>query len=355
MAATATTDRPALAAAPISAPLANLCLTFALTIVTLAVAGNLGGTRGYEMLIVGMGWPHVILGFLFYFGKVLNDEVQARSYFIMLALLTLILWSAHYSFTITGLISIYFTYHVFRDEVFIYFQTRARHKLAGAVRIAGLLPFILLMFFVTDPRPQYYRQDLRSGEIDSGRVNSNGWTLISFEPISYSGGKDFYFFVEARGSKGTQGLGLNTTGKDVQSDGEIRVADRKWTANGDLVFQPYYSDSPNSAPSPITNPNDHNHIRVSGDYRLGQTFRASRDNLAGMWISTATFADAPYPNNLKFHVTPDTSAPLPALSPAVKVLRWLVIVILAVLVLWKGLPHLKRDGAFWLYFFFFVG
>ena len=37
----------------------NLCLTLALTISTLALAGYVWKQTGYEMLIVAMGWPHM--------------------------------------------------------------------------------------------------------------------------------------------------------------------------------------------------------------------------------------------------------------------------------------------------------
>src|SRR5258707_2917281 len=103
--------------APMSIALRNLLLTFALALASLAVAGFFAGSNGYEMLIVMMGWPHIILGFLFNFGKVLRGETRARFSFGFLALLTLVLWTLHYSYMITGFISIYFTYHVFRDEV----------------------------------------------------------------------------------------------------------------------------------------------------------------------------------------------------------------------------------------------
>ena len=103
------------AQAPLSIALRNLILTFALALTSLALAGFYAGSNGYEMLIVTMGWPHIILGFLSNFGKVLRGETRARSSFLLLALLTLVLWTLHYSYMITGFISIYFTYHVFRD------------------------------------------------------------------------------------------------------------------------------------------------------------------------------------------------------------------------------------------------
>ena len=102
-----------------SVALRNLLLTFGLAMTFLAIAGSIAGSNGYEMLIVAMGWPHIVLGFLFNLGKVLRGEARARSSFILLVLLTLLLWIFHHSYSITGFISIYFTYHVFRDEVFI--------------------------------------------------------------------------------------------------------------------------------------------------------------------------------------------------------------------------------------------
>src|SRR6266568_3933217 len=114
--------------AHLSVPLRNIFLTLMLTIGTLAVAGYFWREQGYEMLIVTMGWPHVILGFVFYFGRVMRGEAKGGSAFLMLALLTLTLWIIHFNFAITGLIYLYFLYHAFRDEIFVYLQTRARHR-----------------------------------------------------------------------------------------------------------------------------------------------------------------------------------------------------------------------------------
>src|SRR6266550_1851005 len=219
--ATNSISRPAFA--PVGIAVRNLSLTFALTLMALAIAGAVWGTTGYEMLIVSLGWPHVILGFLFYFGKVLRGEWRARSSFLALALITLALWSAHYAWVLTGFISIYFTYHVFRDEAFIYFQTRSRHRLREAIHVAGFVPFILLMFLVTDPRPQHYRQDLRRVEFTAAQVAPDGWTAIYFEPISYSSGKDFYFYLDQRKAEGTSAYNTLATVGDSRSDGEMRI------------------------------------------------------------------------------------------------------------------------------------
>ncbi|MDT5062687.1 MAG: hypothetical protein QOH63_3146 [Acidobacteriota bacterium] len=337
--------------APMSVAVRNLLLTFALAVASLALAGALAGAQGYEMLIVAMGWPHIILGFLFYFGKVLRGEWHARSTFLLLLLLTLALWTAHYTYTITGFISIYFTYHVFRDEVFIYFQRRARHKLRYAVTVAGFVPFILLMFLVTDPRPQHYRQDLRRVELEASELNQDGWTLIPFKPISYSRGHDFYFYIQSPQKKGASGYNTFATTSETRMDGEVRVADRKWPQASDLVFKPYYANEQRVAPAETIGESEALQVQVSGDYNLGQTFKAEQDNLAGIWIPTRRATDSAQPALFVFHLTPDTSLPLPPLSTLMQVIRFALIFILAALVLWKALPALKRNRTFWLYFF----
>ena len=348
------TPRAVAAQAPMSLAVRNLCLTLALSISTLAIAGYVWKQTGYEMLIVAMGWPHVVLGFLFYFGKVLRGEGNTRSVFLLLALLTLALWAAHYAYTITGFISIYFTYHVFRDEVFIYFQTRARHRLRGAVTVAGFIPFILLMFLVTDPRPQHYRQDLRRVELTGAQLAANGWTLVSFKPISYSGGRDFYFYLQTPQAAGATPYNLLATATDTRNDGEARVADKSWSPASDLTFKPFYAGDSESAP--VETPAESGSVKMalSGDYRLGQTFKVERDNLAGIWLRTLREGNEAQSASFVFHLTPDTSRPIPPLSPLMQILRFALILILLALVLWKALPELESNRAFWGYFIFLV-
>src|SRR2546423_14998701 len=102
-------------ATPLTVPLRNLGLTLTMTILALALAQYTWGPSGYEKLIPVMGWPHVILGFVFYFGRVLRGERQTRSLFLLLALVTLLFWGPHYIYGIIGSIWIYFVYRVLRD------------------------------------------------------------------------------------------------------------------------------------------------------------------------------------------------------------------------------------------------
>src|SRR5262245_13077124 len=114
--------------APLSRALRNTFLTLLFTVTTLTLTGYLWDHAGYEMLIVTMGWPHVILGFAFYFGRVLNGQKDSRISFLLLSGATITLWTIHYYYPITGLIYLYFLFHLFRDEIFVYMQTRSGHQ-----------------------------------------------------------------------------------------------------------------------------------------------------------------------------------------------------------------------------------
>lgn len=343
-------SRPAFA--PLSIALRNLALTFALAVISLVIAGAVWGATGYEMLIVTMGWPHIILGFLFYFGKVLRGEWRARSSFLALALITLALWGAHYAWVITGFIAIYFTYHVFRDEAFIYFQTRSRHRLREAIRVAGFVPFILLMFLATDPRPQHYRHDLRRVEFTGAQLASDGWTAISFEPIVYSGGENFYFYLQQRKGRTSQNYSTMATVGDSRADGEIRISDRQWNQPADLVFQPRYANIADGSPGSQTQGTMP--ISLTGDFRVGQTFTAQHDNLAGLLIPTSKGDGAGEPGQFVLHLTTDTSLLLPPLSPTLNTVRLALVVILLVIAVWQALPHLRQNRTFWIYFGLFL-
>ena len=75
------------------------------------------------MLIVAMGWPHVLLRVSVLLCRVARRT--ERPTFVPAADdADPHVWVIHYNYLITGLIYIYFLYHAFRDEIFVYLQTR---------------------------------------------------------------------------------------------------------------------------------------------------------------------------------------------------------------------------------------
>src|SRR5882762_8141924 len=159
--------------ASLDVALRNILASLALSILTLALTGWIWREQGYEMLIVAMGWPHVLLGFSFFFGRVLRGERDSRPTFLLLALATITICAIHYRYSITGLIYLYFLFHLFRDEIFVYLQTRARHAPGSKVyAVARVAPLILLILLI--PKQEFFRHDLRRVEFTGAQISSNG-------------------------------------------------------------------------------------------------------------------------------------------------------------------------------------
>lgn len=351
--------------APMSAPLRNLALTLALTFSSLALVGLTWGGTGYEMLIVAMGWPHVILGFLFYFGKVLRGDAGARSAFIFLVGVTLVFWLLHYLFALTALIYLYFLYHAFRDEISIYLNTRARHlSRANLYALGGITPLILLMLVI--PQPPDFRHDLRRTEFTGSAFSATGPTLIRFKPIPNSGGRDFYFSLQAPDTEGLRAFTTDGSRADITPSGEIRIADEPWKQAADLNFAPFYADGRNAeAAQPMTGalltpdttatsaqPNqDSLPVLLTGGHRVGQTFRAGRDNLAGIWLPVHRFEDDGNRTRFIFRIS---SPPLLPLTPFGARLRFALIVLLSLIMLWRLRPVLFEHKQLWLYLAMFA-
>jgi hypothetical protein len=333
------------APAPLSVPLRNILITLTLTISTLALAGYSWREQGYEMLIVTMGWPHVILGFVFYFGRVMRGEAKARSAFLLLALLTLTLWIIHFNFAITGLIYLYFLYHAFRDEIFVYLQTRARHRPGTSVyAVAGVGPLILLMLLV--PKQQDFRQDLRRVELASAQFAGDGWKLISFKPIENSAGRNFYFYLQAPHTEGLRAFVTRASITDTRDDGEALVGDRQWTQAKDLSFRPHYAGDARGATNEITATADQISVLLTGGHKVGQTFKAERNNLDGIWLPVEHLEQADATPQFIFHLA---SPPMLPYSRPLADLRVALLAILSVVVLWRLLPKNNRRSQLWIY------
>ncbi|HEX8920488.1 MAG TPA: hypothetical protein VF766_03355, partial [Pyrinomonadaceae bacterium] len=338
------------APAPMSLALRNFSLALGLTLCALALTGYVWKQTGYEMLIVAMGWPHVILGFLFFFGKVLRGERGARRAFLLLAALTLIIWTAHYIYAITGLIYVYFLYHAVRDEIFVYQQIRARHRLSGRVfAVAGMTPLILLLLLIS--QPQDYRQDMRRVELTGAQLNPDGWTLVPFKPIPQSQGRNFYFYLQAPNTEGSRAFLLDATTTDSRSDGEIRVSDEKWPQASDLVFAPQYTSEQLSKDAQASAPSETILLQLTGGHRVGQTFTAERADLSGLWILTRRTEDAGLSHSFLLRLA---SPPLLPLSATAANLRWILIALVSVILLWRAWPRLQENQQFWLYLAIFA-
>jgi len=344
MCSAALAENPAPSTAPLSVPLRNLFLTFTLTIATLAVAGWLAREQGYEMAIVTMGWPHVILGFAFYLGRVIRGETRAREAFAMLALATVAIWIVHYNFAITGLIYLYFLYHAFRDEIFVFLQTRARHRRGpGLYAIAGVGPAILLMLLI--PQQKTFRHDLRRTEFNGSQVaTANNWTLLSFKPVPNSAGRDFYFFLEAPHTTGLRAFETEATRADSTNSGEVLVGDRKWPQASDLVFRPHYL---NDSSANLSDPQTSGDVPVllTGGHRVGQTFRAARNDLDGVWLPISRAEEPGESTQFVFHLASPPLLPYPAWLEDV---RLFLVVLLALVVLWKLIPRPKQNSQLWI-------
>jgi hypothetical protein len=325
--------------APLSVPLRNLSLTFAVTVTTLAVSGFLAREQGYEMVIVTMGWPHVILGFVFFFGKVLRGEANMRRAFAMLGLLTLAIWIVHFNYAITGLIYLYFLYHAFRDEIFVFLQTRARHPPRSNVfAIAGVAPAILLMLLL--PQQKSFRHDLRRTEFTNAEIAQAGWSLIPFKAVPNSRGREFYFYLEAPHTAGSRAFTAAATTTDTRSDGAMLVNDREWPQAADLVFLPHYANS-----SPTNSVTGDVPVLLTGGHRVGQTFRAEQDNLDGISMPIDSLEASTSPTSFVLHLASPPLLPYPGW---LEELRLLLVVLLAAVVLWKLLVRPKQNTQLWI-------
>jgi hypothetical protein len=330
--------------ASLSVALRNIVAGLALSILTLALTGWIWREQGYEMLIVAMGWPHVLLGFSFFFGRVLRGERDSRTTSVLLALATIAICAIHYRYSITGLIYLYFLFHLFRDEIFVYLQTRARHRPGTRVyAVAGIVPLILLILVI--PRQEAFRHDLRRVEFTGTQISSNNWTLIPFNPVPNSLGRDFYFYLQAPQTDGLRAFITHASADNSRSDGKLVVANGSWAQAKDLLFQPHYTEEPQE----ITNAQsmaDNVPVLLTGGHSVGQTFRAEKNNLDGVWMPIERFEQSAESTRFVFHMA---SPPLLPYSAPFDRLRQALILVLTAVVLWRLIPRRGKSWQLWVY------
>lgn len=334
--------------------LRNILASLALTILTLALTGAVWREQGYEMLIVAMGWPHVLFGFSFFFGRVLRGETDGRTTFLLLGLATAAICVVHYYYSITGLIYLYFLFHLFRDEIFVYLQTRARHRPGSKVyAVAGVAPLILLMLLI--PKQEFFRHDLRRVEFNGAQIRSDAWTLIPFKAVPNSLGRDFYFYLQAPQTSGLRAFITHASASNARNDGEMMVGKRKWDQAEDLTFLPHYAGEPESLDGNLTTPNGGIStatargdvpVLLTGGHAVGQTFTAEKNNLDGIWLPIDRFEQAAESTNFVFHVA---SPPLLPYSPLVDRLRVALMLILTAIVIWRLIPRRGKGWRLWIY------
>jgi hypothetical protein len=339
---------PTVQAAPqasLGIALRNIIASLALSIVTLAVTGWLWREQGYEMLIVAMGVPHVMLGFSFFLGRVLRGERDSRLTFLLLALATVAICAIHYRYSITGLIYLYFLFHLFRDEIFVYLQTRARHRPSSRVyAVAGVAPLILLILLV--PRQQDFRHDLRRIEFSGAQVSSNDWTLIPFKAVPHSLGRDFYFYVQAPQTAGQRAFITHASASNLRADGEMIVGTGKWDQAEDLIFRPHYAGDGESLQDDVTRTAGALPVLLTGGHSVGQTFRAEKNDLDGVWIPIDRFEQAAESTRFVFHMA---SPPLLPYSVPFERVRLALMLILVAWVIWRLIPRRGTGWQLWIY------
>lgn len=335
----------------ISTPLRNLFLALFLTALSLWLSGRVWGYSGHDLMVVGMGWPHILFGFLFYLGRVLRGEPAARTFFLINALLTLTLWIFHYWYTLVALIYIYFLYHAFRDEVFIYLQTRAGHRRAPAVfEMAGAAPLIVLMLLI--PQPQDFRHEIRRVELSSEQIARGGWTLIPFAPVSSSRGREFYFSLQAPHSEHSRAILVTYARRqDVDSEGQILINDKDWPRAADLFFKPHFGGQPPAGLESPPNYAEHQPVLLTGGHRVGQTFVAERDQLSGIWLSTRRLERENQGMHLVFRLA---SPPLLPFSAPWAQLRLALIALFSGVLVWRLRTGWRQNRQFWIYMAVFV-
>jgi hypothetical protein len=307
----------------LNATLGRFVLTYVLTAGALAGFGLLWGEPGFEMLVVAMGWPHVLLGLLFYSRKLAPQGSPYRRPFFALLLLTLAISIAHTLVAITTFIYLYFVFHAFRDEIFMYRKRTRGFDFRGAVLDRGGLIFLASVLVVAgyDQIAQIsWRPVDRSVTIPLSDLAGRTTLNIGFDPLENSAGRDFYFSLVVPGSSPPVALATYMTRGDSETSGEMLVNEKSVDgmlsegSRHDLYFEPRFG----SQTSSIQTPDDTRFAAtaLSGGHEVGQTFRAASDGLDGITLPIAWVADPPPGQAVEFTLQPATYIRFPFLEEA---------------------------------------
>lgn len=276
-------------------------LTFLLTASSFLVCGYLWGARGFDLLVVGMGWPHVILGFLFHLNKIIKNEGSQRPAFYLLLTITVAICIFHSFISITTLIYLYFVLHAYRDEFFIYHQRRTGHRFAGRVFTAGVWGIAGGLLVLAGLGQFHFHPAQRTVAFSAAQISSGRPLSATFPPIPNSRGREYYFSFEVANQRGKMAPILSyASAAGLGSGGHMLVNERPWRAK-DLEFEAGYENDPSPLePAPAAD----RVPWVLGGYPVGQTFRARADNLSSITIPVELKEALPAEMKLNFRIEP---------------------------------------------------
>lgn len=323
----------------------NLLLSLALTVPPFALAWYFWPENGKQVLLLAMGWPHILIGFLFYFGKVVRGESQYRQFFFLLSFVTLAIWTIHSYYDITALIHLYFFYHAFRDDAFLTLYKQSGHgRSTHLLNLAGIGLIALLIVFMPAQQREF-RQKVRQIEFTGSQFSTTGWTLISFDPIQKSKGRDYYFYLQAPRTEDLRAFTTLASTVDTRTDGEVRVSDKKWGDAADLLFLPHYFGDDRRPTSTEQSHSSTILVLLTGGHKVGQTFTADRDNLAGVWIPVDRFEEDGGSTAFVFNLS---SSFLPFRLSA-DLLRLIMIAGAGSILLWSFFSGRRSKNPLWFY------
>ena len=322
-------------------PVRNLGLSLILTGLLFGGAGWAWGRSGYDILLIGIGWPHILLGFFSYGLKLRRGQTSRLIFPAGLALWAAIAW-LHHEFLLLTFIQMLFVFHAVRDEISIYLRTRAGEDGTPAVsELPGMMPFLAALLLVpnwsvADDAARYdLRGSTRVAEVPALEASEPGWTLFPFAPVEGSEGRSFRFWIEARGSAPFPEMVAALAPSSTRFLVNGRPS-RQTTYGSPLALGMVPRFGSELQPPEEPPPADRSTARVNGGHRLGQRFVAEREELSGVWL---WIEDAPSRHqalDLRYGLEP---APLVPASVPFRELRFGLIVLLGVL----GIRQIARS------------
>ena len=183
-------------------------LTYVLTVGGFLAAAFLWGKVGASLLVVAMGWPHVVLGLIFNVNRVKAADLKGQLAFFGLLVVAFTIGFVHTQVPITTLIYLYFIFHAFRDEIFIYHQRNTGYRFRGEVfdrrGITWLISAIAMSLpgqvLARDPARQlewYYVLCGASGVLAATVLLAGEWKLFQQWPGARYGIAAYFLIVAA--------------------------------------------------------------------------------------------------------------------------------------------------------------